>query len=87
MPRNSHPKIVVILSEALFLYAESKDLGVPREVTASLRSHKSRAFGTHPYWGLWAIVWEKDFDEIDDCWDSPGREKTHGPFKAGWQIL
>jgi len=33
-------------------------------------------------WGLWAIVWEKDFDEIDDCWDSPGREKTHGPFKG-----
>ena len=33
-------------------------------------------------WGLWAIVWEKDFDEIDDCWESPGREKTHGPFKV-----
>jgi len=26
------------------------------------------------------LIWEKDFDEIDDCWDSPGREKTHGPF-------
>jgi hypothetical protein len=36
MPRNSHPKTVVILSEALFLYAESKDLGVPRETTALL---------------------------------------------------
>ena len=33
-------------------------------------------------WGLWAIVWEKDFDEIDDCWESPGREKTHGPFQG-----
>ncbi len=33
-------------------------------------------------WGLWATVWEKDFDEIADCWESPDREKTHGPFKG-----
>lgn len=33
-------------------------------------------------WGLWATVWEKDFDEIADSWETPGREKTHGPFKG-----
>jgi hypothetical protein len=33
-------------------------------------------------WGLWASVWEKDFEEIGDCWELQGREKTHGPFKG-----
>src|SRR5690349_8147603 len=33
-------------------------------------------------WGLWATVWEKDFDEISASWELQGREKTHGPFKG-----
>jgi hypothetical protein len=33
-------------------------------------------------WGLWASVWEKDYDEISECWDEEGRENAHGPFKA-----
>jgi hypothetical protein len=33
-------------------------------------------------WGLWATVWEKDFDEIADCWETQGRENKHGPFNG-----
>ena len=33
-------------------------------------------------WGLWASVREDVFDEITDCWETPGREKTRGPFKG-----
>jgi len=33
-------------------------------------------------WGLWANVWEKDYDEISESWDEVGRENRHGPFKA-----
>ena len=33
-------------------------------------------------WGVWATVKEEDFDEISSCWQTPGREKTHGPFKG-----
>jgi hypothetical protein len=33
-------------------------------------------------WGLWATVWEKDFEEIADCWELQERERTHGPFKG-----
>jgi len=33
-------------------------------------------------WGLWASVREEVFDEIDECWNLQGREKSHGPFKG-----
>ena len=33
-------------------------------------------------WGLWASVWEKDYDETSECWEEEGRENRHGPFKA-----
>lgn len=33
-------------------------------------------------WGLWAMVREHVFDEIEECWELEGREKLHGPFKA-----
>jgi hypothetical protein len=33
-------------------------------------------------WGLWAIVKEEVFDEIEDSWEEPGRETGRGPFKA-----
>jgi len=33
-------------------------------------------------WVLWASVREGVFDEITDCWELPGREKHHGPFKG-----
>jgi hypothetical protein len=33
-------------------------------------------------WGVWASVREEAFDEISECWELEGREKTHGPFKG-----
>jgi len=33
-------------------------------------------------WGLWASVREEVFDEISECWELQGREKSHGPFKG-----
>ena len=33
-------------------------------------------------WGLWASVREEVFDEIEDCWELPGREQSRGPFKG-----
>lgn len=38
---------------------------------------------TNPFlWGLWVSVREDVFDEIADCWELKGREKSHGPFKG-----
>lgn len=33
-------------------------------------------------WGLWASIWERDFDEISDRWQSRGRENSTGPYKG-----
>jgi hypothetical protein len=33
-------------------------------------------------WGLWASVRREVFDEISECWELPGREKSRGPFKG-----
>ena len=33
-------------------------------------------------WGLWATLWEHDFDEIAEYWDSEGRQTRIGPYKA-----
>ncbi|HEX7288054.1 MAG TPA: DUF2199 domain-containing protein [Candidatus Angelobacter sp.] len=33
-------------------------------------------------WGAWARIWQKDYEELSLCWDTPGREKRIGPFKA-----
>ncbi len=33
-------------------------------------------------WGLWASVREEVFDEISECWETVGREKSRGPFKG-----
>jgi len=33
-------------------------------------------------WGLWASIREEVFDEIEDCWELEGREKTRGPCKG-----
>jgi hypothetical protein len=33
-------------------------------------------------WGLWASVHEDVFDEISECWELAGREKSRGPFKG-----
>jgi len=33
-------------------------------------------------WGLWAMVKEEVFDEIEDSWEEQGRETRRGPFKA-----
>jgi hypothetical protein len=33
-------------------------------------------------WGLWASVREEVFDEISECWELVGREKSRGPFKG-----
>jgi hypothetical protein len=33
-------------------------------------------------WGLWAMVWEKDYDEISRHWEFIGREKKIGPYKG-----
>jgi hypothetical protein len=33
-------------------------------------------------WGLWAVVKQEDFDEIDGCWEELGREARHGPFNG-----
>jgi hypothetical protein len=33
-------------------------------------------------WGGWASVWEKDYDEISQFWDTPEREKKIGPYKG-----
>jgi hypothetical protein len=33
-------------------------------------------------WGVWASVWEKDFDEINAHWETPGREGLIGPYKG-----
>ena len=33
-------------------------------------------------WGLWANLWEVDFDTIDDHWETQDREKLIGPFKG-----
>lgn len=33
-------------------------------------------------WGLWAQVWQKDFDEISGHWETEGREQRIGPYKA-----
>jgi len=33
-------------------------------------------------WGLWVSVREEVFDEISECWELVGREKSRGPFKG-----
>jgi hypothetical protein len=33
-------------------------------------------------WGLWVSVREEVFDDISECWELTGREKSHGPFKG-----
>jgi hypothetical protein len=33
-------------------------------------------------WGAWARVWQKDYEEMSDFWETPGREKTIGPYKG-----
>ena len=33
-------------------------------------------------WGLWASMWEKDFDEVSDYWETAGRETRFGPYKG-----
>jgi len=33
-------------------------------------------------WGLWASLWEEDYDTISDHWETPGREELIGPFKG-----
>jgi hypothetical protein len=33
-------------------------------------------------WGAWARVWQKDYEEMSDFWDTPEREKTIGPYKG-----
>ena len=33
-------------------------------------------------WGVWARVWEKDYDELSESWEEQGREGLRGPFKA-----
>ena len=33
-------------------------------------------------WGLWASVREEVLDEISECWELAGREKSRGPFKG-----
>lgn len=33
-------------------------------------------------WGLWASVREEVFDEISECWELVGREKSRDPFKG-----
>jgi hypothetical protein len=33
-------------------------------------------------WGLWARVKEEVFDEIDDHWESQGKENSIGPYKG-----
>jgi len=33
-------------------------------------------------WGLWAFMWEEDFDELETCWDEEGRETRFGPYKG-----
>jgi len=33
-------------------------------------------------WGLWARVHEKDYDEIEENWETNGREGKIGPYKG-----
>jgi hypothetical protein len=33
-------------------------------------------------WGLWASVREEVYDDISECWELAGREKSRGPFKG-----
>jgi len=33
-------------------------------------------------WGLWANLFEEDFDTIHDHWETPNRENLIGPFKG-----
>lgn len=33
-------------------------------------------------WGVWACMWEQDFDVIHETWTLEGRERTIGPFKG-----
>ena len=33
-------------------------------------------------WGLWAVVREAVFDEIEACWELQGREQTREPYKG-----
>jgi len=33
-------------------------------------------------WGVWATLFEEDFDTIHDHWETPNRENLIGPFKA-----
>jgi hypothetical protein len=33
-------------------------------------------------WGLWASVRQEVFDEISECWELAGRERSRGPFKG-----
>jgi hypothetical protein len=33
-------------------------------------------------WGVWARVHEADYDEIAENWETEGREKRIGPYKA-----
>ena len=33
-------------------------------------------------WGVWARVWQKDYDKFVEHYDTEGREKAIGPFKG-----
>ncbi len=33
-------------------------------------------------WGLWVVLHEAVFDEIEDRWELQGREQTRGPYKG-----
>ena len=33
-------------------------------------------------WGLWTSVREEIFDELSECWELKGRERSRGPFKG-----
>src|SRR5271169_473147 len=33
-------------------------------------------------WGLWTSVREEVFDEISECWELMGRERSYGAFKG-----
>lgn len=33
-------------------------------------------------WGVWACIWEHDFDEISDAWETEGRESRSGAYKG-----
>ncbi|MGC2696613.1 MAG: DUF2199 domain-containing protein, partial [Candidatus Angelobacter sp.] len=33
-------------------------------------------------WGVWVSIWKEAFDEIDEYWQTPEREKLIGPYKG-----